>query len=444
MSSNDNFENLIKEKLDSFEVPYNEDHWMEFESKLDAAGTSTSSGTEWSASGKLVAALSVVTAGAILYFSLSDSPTEISNDQQPESSEMNSATPIEENEEVVQEETTTYEMATEEINTSEIENEKPSEKSSSIRENKDSILESKINKYSDRSSTVMKSESKNFVDEAAPSDAFVSDIKVDNLELKTSFSMSTDVVCRGAEVTFTPDHIIEGAKYFWSVNDGDLTLIGKQPVRKFNREGSYTVTLIVSKGEKNDYKVSKDIRVVESPVVNFEWDEQNITLYDPYIEFTNLTKNAKKYEWNIGGEKFKDENPDYIFNQHNGHVQAELVAYNEAGCSSKKSVEIYVEKGNKMHVQNSFTPDGDGLNDVFIPEELKISENSNVRFEFMIFDLKGQLVFKTSDVSNPWNGQVNNTGEMLPEGIYSWTLAAIDRKGVTQQHGDKINLIRNQ
>ncbi|HEX5002956.1 MAG TPA: gliding motility-associated C-terminal domain-containing protein [Bacteroidia bacterium] len=61
-----------------------------------------------------------------------------------------------------------------------------------------------------------------------------------------------------------------------------------------------------------------------------------------------------------------------------------------------------------------FTPDGNNINDFFVPFPYR-----NVRdIELKIFNRWGQVVFETTDPDIGWNGKSNNTGQDLPEGVY--------------------------
>jgi gliding motility-associated-like protein len=63
---------------------------------------------------------------------------------------------------------------------------------------------------------------------------------------------------------------------------------------------------------------------------------------------------------------------------------------------------------------NVFTPDGNGLNDLFQPFPYRNVD----RIELTIVNRWGQKVFFTTNPDINWNGKVNNTGQLLPDGVY--------------------------
>jgi gliding motility-associated-like protein len=60
---------------------------------------------------------------------------------------------------------------------------------------------------------------------------------------------------------------------------------------------------------------------------------------------------------------------------------------------------------------NAFTPNGDGINDVFRPKGISIA-----KFSMIIYNRWGELIFQTKDISEGWKGEVN--GKECPPGVY--------------------------
>ncbi len=97
----------------------------------------------------------------------------------------------------------------------------------------------------------------------------------------------------------------------------------------------------------------------------------------------------------------------------------QLEVRDEYGCTSSDSMHIGVINTERLYVPNVFSPDGDGVNDIFTvfggPELAEISE-------FLVFDRWGGLVYQAGphppDNSFGWDGTQN--GQPLPVGIYVW------------------------
>lgn len=89
-----------------------------------------------------------------------------------------------------------------------------------------------------------------------------------------------------------------------------------------------------------------------------------------------------------------------------------------------------------IHIPNSFTPDGDGMNDMFYS-----SMNGISSFSLRIYN-RTQQVFETANFNESWNGISSRTGLLAPSGIYSYILNAIDYTGHIYEIEGSVNLFR--
>lgn len=76
--------------------------------------------------------------------------------------------------------------------------------------------------------------------------------------------------------------------------------------------------------------------------------------------------------------------------------------------------------GCTVFAANAFTPNGDGVNDLF---SVVISENcSYISYHLRIYDRWGRLVYESIDPTDAFNGTYD--GQTLKEGAYVWKLTA--------------------
>jgi gliding motility-associated-like protein len=93
---------------------------------------------------------------------------------------------------------------------------------------------------------------------------------------------------------------------------------------------------------------------------------------------------------------------------------------------------INITEGNcapYVYVPNSFTPNGDGLNESFVP-----IVSGNVRsYTFLVFDRWGEVIFSSNTIGGSWDGAVNGTPSQ--DGVYVWRVEykAVSEEGVTQE-----------
>jgi gliding motility-associated-like protein len=113
-----------------------------------------------------------------------------------------------------------------------------------------------------------------------------------------------------------------------------------------------------------------------------------------------------------------------------------LKASNANGCEGKDSIFIKVYNGPNYYVPNSFSPNGDGLNDIF--RAIPVGMSNTVYFR--VFNRLGQLVFETNQWLKGWDGTY--LGKAQPNGVYVWTVAGTDRNYKKVEGKGTVSLIR--
>ncbi|HTL82993.1 MAG TPA: T9SS type B sorting domain-containing protein, partial [Bacteroidia bacterium] len=89
------------------------------------------------------------------------------------------------------------------------------------------------------------------------------------------------------------------------------------------------------------------------------------------------------------------------------------------GCMSTDTVTIEILPEDRFYIPNTFTPNGNGLNDIFMPAILGAD-----KYHFMIFDRWGNLIFETNDVNVGWDGRFK--GHRCEEDVYVWRITYTD------------------
>jgi gliding motility-associated-like protein len=110
---------------------------------------------------------------------------------------------------------------------------------------------------------------------------------------------------------------------------------------------------------------------------------------------------------------------------------------NPGGCKSKDKVTVFVVcNGANVFIPNTFSPNGDGVNDIFYPRGTGLFSIKS----FRIFNRWGQLVyekggFMPNDASAGWNGTYN--GQRLNPDVYVYMVDIVcDNSNVLTFKGD--------
>jgi len=110
-----------------------------------------------------------------------------------------------------------------------------------------------------------------------------------------------------------------------------------------------------------------------------------------------------------------------------------VLVTDDNGCETLDS--IFVEVRFRILAPTAFSPNGDDLNEVFFVKGLG---TDLVYFEMNIYDRWGDVVFKTNDISEGWNGRLFNEGEEQPKEVYTWAASLEYSSG--EKIADKGNL----
>ncbi|MGZ4118465.1 MAG: T9SS type B sorting domain-containing protein, partial [Bacteroidia bacterium] len=109
---------------------------------------------------------------------------------------------------------------------------------------------------------------------------------------------------------------------------------------------------------------------------------------------------------------------------------------NAYGCKSSDNLTILVFNSN-FWVPTAFTPDGNGVDDIFYVRGEGIKN-----LEFTVFNRWGEQIFLSRDLNVGWDGTRQTTGEKLPEGAYVYQVKGINPDGTQLYAKGMINLIR--
>jgi gliding motility-associated-like protein len=93
-----------------------------------------------------------------------------------------------------------------------------------------------------------------------------------------------------------------------------------------------------------------------------------------------------------------------------------LTVTNSNGCQA--SDKVFIKVLQRPEISNTFTPNGDGVNDTWNIKYLDSYSSSTIK----IFNRYGKEVFKADKYTEPWDGKLN--GIELPEGTYYYIITA--------------------
>jgi gliding motility-associated-like protein len=120
------------------------------------------------------------------------------------------------------------------------------------------------------------------------------------------------------------------------------------------------------------------------------------------------------YMWDLGdGTTSTEESFIHLFDGLDSYTVWHTVV-NGIGCTDNAFFTVVSPP--QIYIPNTFTPNNDGINDVFA-----VVGSSVMEFELNIFNRWGEVVFSTNDITKVWMGDFKGTGQhFVPDGVYSY------------------------
>ena len=231
--------------------------------------------------------------------------------------------------------------------------------------------------------------------------------------------------CEPFAVQFTLQDTTGGAQVQWDFGD-NVTTPGPPSVgHTYADPGGYDVGVMVTwpNGCQDDTLVQDMVVVIALPQAEFEWNPDPANILWTTMDFHELSgSNAMTFDWDFAGlGGSTDPDPTFLFpNNYGATYPVTLLVTNELGCPDSVTHQVEIADQLLVYVPNSFTPDGDGVNDVF---RVVGNDIDTKDFDLMIFDRWGEMIFHTNDPLEPWTGaKGGGEGGEVQEGVYPYRL----------------------
>jgi gliding motility-associated-like protein len=211
--------------------------------------------------------------------------------------------------------------------------------------------------------------------------------------------------------------------YFWSFGDAGTSTID-DPVHVYSVAGDLTVSLTYtdSRGCMADTMKIHYIDINPIPEPYFIYEPSNPTALEPHVDFFNTTPNSSNliWKWNVAAlDSSTTFNISYDFPNF-GEYMITLTATSPEGCEADVTRPVTIDPDYAIYVPTSFTPNGDGKNDIFTAKMDGVQKDD---YTFSVYDRWGQKVFQTNDINVGWKGSKNNSDNIVNEsGTYIWKI----------------------
>lgn len=227
----------------------------------------------------------------------------------------------------------------------------------------------------------------------------------------------------------------------WTFGGNLGTLTTNPATFCFNVAGSYDVQLTVTDiiGCTGTSTMLNYITVWPNPIANFTANPNPATELNNIVQYTDLSVGATSWIWSFGQYDSASvlQNPIYTYND-TGVYMVQLIVENSYGCQDSITLPQVVQEDYALYIPNTFTPNGDGQNDLFFPQGIGIDPE---HFTMYIFDRWGNLIYQTSTWPGGWDGTVQGKGDCQID-TYVYKITTTDANSSRRVYVGHVNLIR--
>ena len=224
--------------------------------------------------------------------------------------------------------------------------------------------------------------------------------------------------------------------YDWNFGDGLKDQV-TNPVHIYRTPGVYTVSLssITENGCRADSTIKNLIEVYALPIGRFEPNPQVADILSPVIQFQNYSSNVATYVWNLGDNTSSTIwSPNHMYSD-TGSYNITLMLVSPNGCVDTVRGIVKVEQHFSFYVPNTFTPNGDGVNDYFKGYGVAIN-----KYLLNIYNRWGELIYSTNDYDKPWDGRINNN--LVQNDTYVYRIALTDLHEIKHTYVGNVSVIK--
>lgn len=202
--------------------------------------------------------------------------------------------------------------------------------------------------------------------------------------------------------------------------------------------GKYTVTVY-----DGTCTVSKEIEVpfVEGPVADFVTKTYNVPTNSTFALSDNTQPGGgalSTWMWDLGDGNTESGQIIYHSYAAIGDYYVFFHVIDENACFDTITKKFHVYDELSVFIPNSFTPNGDGLNDTWGPV---MQEYQTEGYQMSLYDRWGQQIFYTTDTEERWDGTISGKAA-IGNSIYSYKIIVKDFMGQYHEYIGHVTVLR--
>lgn len=274
------------------------------------------------------------------------------------------------------------------------------------------------------------------------------EIKINPIPPVLEFDYFPASGCAPLTVNFVNEsRYADPTSYVWKFGKNEGTSRAVDPTYTYQQPGLYSVTLSATNLLGDTISLTKEfiIDVKENPVAQFAlYPTTPLNVPGEILHTDNRSRNATEYVWDFGdGNTSTQFEPQHKYTEE-GSFTVTLIARNGNGCADTTALVSGVTTVNhgQLLVPNAFIPNPTGPgsgdvqhNEVFLPLIRNVT-----KFQMLIFNRWGELMFESNDPEVGWDGYYR--GRLCTQDVYVYRITVEYENGRTITRTGDINLLR--
>lgn len=200
--------------------------------------------------------------------------------------------------------------------------------------------------------------------------------------------------------------------------------------------GNYSVTVTDDNG---NYTITVTVPNIAGPIAGFSATPNPAQKGSDVVNFHDQSTGATSWLWSFGdGSGSVDQNTSHIYNSEGEYTVWQYV-YDDFGCVDSATVLLVINDVFTIYIPNAFSPNGDGVNDLFRPSGNNLSSDG---YSMEIFDRWGQMIFRSTSIDHAWDGKISGrTDGLVLIDTYTYSITVFDNLGLQHDFLGKVTIL---
>lgn len=256
------------------------------------------------------------------------------------------------------------------------------------------------------------------------------------VDVPSQFASGCDMV----NLTFSDTSTANtGSTYFWDFGDNS-TGTGVNTNHDYTVSGNYTVSVTVTSPfgctGTNSNQVS--LIIYASPDAEFVMSGNELSIIEPTVLFSDqCSGNTLGWSWDFGDSTTSTlASPVHTY-QRTGSFSVRLIAESFGGCMDTVVHTLEINPEFTLFIPTAFTPNGDGVNEVFYVYGAEISE-----FTMQLYDRWGNMIYESRDLYEGWDGRASGGTDIAQQDVYVYKVFVKDFEGKAHKYTGSVTLLK--